>query len=988
LLAYVFGKTKKEKKILIYFFNNINNNNLKKEEIFFFLFLMTAKSSTRTTGVPAAGFLYPDNYDGEATYHIILNLWWGNNANKWTLFENGIEISTIAVVENSPNPQTGRIPITNRPNGSYVYTGVISNSFGSTACQPLTVTVRRGQPASTLPGAPTNLTAAAKSSNQIDVTWSPVTGATSYNALINKNLVHNVTSPYSITGLSPSTTVTVALQSVNALGTSAFTSEIKATTLPASSNLPLPPAGLIVTATSETTAIIAWNAAAAATEYDLLIDDTFYNASRSPFLASGLRPGKTYTIKVRSENAAGPSEYSEPVTLTMAGSETSPGVPANVQASPVSQTQINVTWSNNNNNESSTDSVSGIAYDIVIDENMDTGIVYGVNSPFASSGLQVGSTHSYRVRARSLQNITLAPSAWSALVSATTFTVVTIPSTPTNLTATALSTSSIRVSWSPVNNAVSYSLQIDGKLISPNVTTTSYTVNSLAADSTHTFAVAATNGAGTSPFTNTISLTTPKATLPAIPTGLALTVNSSAQITVVWLGAANATTYDLEKNGTILISSRTPFVDIGLKGQTTYTYRVRGTNAYGSSEWSTAVSGTTPAAAVNPPLSVGEVANPSGRYYLGYFPSWSAPYYTTVNSDGTPMSDNQVYAVSSLAQLPGVYTHINLSFGLPSFAWGGLQSNSWAGTGIEFSMKPTDVLRSIRILHTLKKKVYLSIGGASYGNWDALAGEASLAQPGPISSALTRFINDMELDGLDVDCEAGQSASASTVNFYVNCITVMKAAVDASNGLKGAKELSIAAWSTGSDYIAGMNNQPGWPGVASYWGGAAGRERLTFQKVITAAGPYLNKTVGSLFSHVNVMSYDAQTLHYDPTVAYNQYRTLVPSTTAVLSGVETPPEGWPGGVCVIENSHASTSIAGTTIAQNQYGTTLNAPYSFARTVGNVLNSTVNPHDGAFIWSTDLINSVPVGSNQSLNAKSAAQKAASLFGYVPKPPTSI
>jgi len=376
-------------------------------------------------------------------------------------------------------------------------------------------------------------------------------------------------------------------------------------------------------------------------------------------------------------------------------------------------------------------------------------------------------------------------------------------------------------------------------------------------------------------------------------------------------------------------------------------------------------------------LTLGEVANPDGRYMTGYYPSWSDNWFTILNNDGSKKSDNDIYTASNFAKLPGVYTHVKMAFAQPNFAWAGLAANTWSGTGLNFNANPTDIKEVIRVMHQLKKKVILTLGGATYPNWSQLPLEAG--QNGPTKSALTQFLIDMGVDGLDVDYEL-QSASMDdkAIGDYARTIQAMREAVSAAGP---DKLLTLAAWSTGADYTATTGAGPN--GI-SFWGDQAGRERLTFAKVV-ANGPFAGRTIVSLFDVVDLMTYDAQTLHFDPVTTYDEYRALVPASTPVSIGLEISPEGWSGGLLVINNSDAS--VPGTYIALDQYGRSNRGAYSVERFLNYVKNNTAsaNPHDGGMLWHVLNMTVQQAGSAQTANAATVATKAAAIFGYVPTAP---
>ncbi len=258
------------------------------------------------------------------------------------------------------------------------------------------------------------------------------------------------------------------------------------------------------------------------------------------------------------------------------------------------------------------------------------------------------------------------------------------------------------------------------------------------------------------------------------------------------------------------------------------------------------------------------------------------------------MTDAQLLAASKLAQVSQTpYTDVCLAFAQPNFSWSGLAANSWSGTGLSFSATPQDIVHAIARVQSAGKKVILSVGGATYGNWSALAAEAGKAMgvsTSPTKTALAQILVDLKLDGLDVDYEI-DGADAANVAQYANATQAMREAVDAATGMDGrSRLLALAAWSTGADYTAQTPN-PANPSQVSYWGGSAGRERRVLTSTV-ATGAHSGKTLASLLDVLSVMAYDAGCQHYDPVVAYDQYRALMPAKAVVCLGLEIPTESW------------------------------------------------------------------------------------------------
>ena len=350
------------------------------------------------------------------------------------------------------------------------------------------------------------------------------------------------------------------------------------------------------------------------------------------------------------------------------------------------------------------------------------------------------------------------------------------------------------------------------------------------------------------------------------------------------------------------------------------------------------------------------------------------------------MTDAQLLAASTLAKISTTpYTDIYLAFAQPNFSWSGISNNTWSGTGMSFSSAPQDVAQSIRLLHNAGKRVVLSVGGATYLNWSSLAADAGKAlgtTTAPTKTALAQFLVDMKIDGLDVDYEISGATSA-IITQYAEAIQTMREAVDAATATDGrARVLALAGWSTGADYTAQIPN-PANPSQISYWGGSAGRERMTFVMDVTT-GTYAGQTVGSLLNVLNVMSYDAGYQYYDPTVAFDQYRKLLPATVAVSGGLEIPPESWGGAVLVINNSDAES--LGTIVLEDQYQNPVNLPYSVQRLGTHILSNTVNanPNDGLMVWDMLLTSSSQVttasgGTATTATPTSIGTEFTTLFG---------
>ena len=189
---------------------------------------------------------------------------------------------------------------------------------------------------------------------------------------------------------------------------------------------------------------------------------------------------------------------------------TPPSTPANVSAIAVSGSQINVSWA------ASTDNVGVAGYQVFRNSVL---IKTTTALSYNDTGLAASSTYSYTVAAFDAAG-NYSPQ--SAPVSATTLTPdTTPPSTPASVSAIAVSSSQINVSWAASTDNVGvagYQVFRNSVLIK-TTTALSYNDTGLAASSTYSYTVAAFDAAGNySPQSAPVSATTltPDTTPPTV----------------------------------------------------------------------------------------------------------------------------------------------------------------------------------------------------------------------------------------------------------------------------------------------------------------------------------------------------------------------------------------------------------------------------------------------------------------------------------------
>jgi len=189
------------------------------------------------------------------------------------------------------------------------------------------------------------------------------------------------------------------------------------------------------------------------------------------------------------------------------------------------------------------------------------------------------------------------------------------PAAPTGLTAAAVSSTQINLSWQD-NSDNEDAFEIERKtgaagtwavVASNGPNAVNHQDMGLSPNTTYCYRVRAYNAAGNSAYSNETSATTPSG--PAAPSDLTVTGIASSQINLTWLDNSNYEDgYRIErKTGSTgswsEIALRGPdytwYQDTGLLRNTTYFYRVRAYNATGNSAYSNETSATTWAGGVN-----------------------------------------------------------------------------------------------------------------------------------------------------------------------------------------------------------------------------------------------------------------------------------------------------------------------------------------------------------------------------------------------------
>jgi hypothetical protein len=333
-------------------------------------------------------------------------------------------------------------------------------------------------------------------------------------------------------------------------------------------------------------------------------------ANATSYTNTSLTQGTEYYFRVRAVSGANYSGYSNEVnatTLTL-------NAPSSLTVTPMSATQVRVDWTDNSTDETN----------FYIERKTGAGGTYayvgnvGANiTTFTNTSLTQGTEYYYRVRAYNGGNY----SVYSNEANAATSTLA----APSNLNATATSSSQITLTWAD-NSSDETSFSIERKTgaagtyvyiggVGANITT--FTSTGLTQGTEYYYRVRTVSGSNYSEYSNEVSAT------PVIlaPSNLSVGEISTSQIALTWTDNSNEETgFSIERKtgdgGTYaqvgsVSANVTTFTNTGLTQGTEYYYRVRTVSGSNYSKYSNEVSATPsllpPSNLVATPLTPSEI---------------------------------------------------------------------------------------------------------------------------------------------------------------------------------------------------------------------------------------------------------------------------------------------------------------------------------------------------------------------------------------------
>jgi predicted outer membrane repeat protein len=339
-------------------------------------------------------------------------------------------------------------------------------------------------------------------------------------------------------------------------------------------SVPVAPTNLVATAISQTQINLSWT--------DNSTDETGFKIERDGKLINTtgvdvkeysdteVTCGRSYNYVVKATNANGDSTDITTATTLVCPP---PLPPSDLKASAASQTQINLSWTDNSNNETGfkieRDGKLINTTKVDIEEYSDTGLE-------SELGLECGTIYNYVVKATNANG-----DSKTITLNATTFVCP-----PSDLKASTVSQTQIDLLW--INNNTEetrFLIERNGNPITIEIDVEKYSDTEVTCGNSYNYAVKATNANGDSMDITTSATTLDCSLLP--PSDLTTSAVSQTQINLSWTdNSPNETGFKIERDDILIHTTGVDvknYIDTGLKCGTPYNYAVKATNANGDS---------------------------------------------------------------------------------------------------------------------------------------------------------------------------------------------------------------------------------------------------------------------------------------------------------------------------------------------------------------------------------------------------------------------
>jgi len=460
------------------------------------------------------------------------------DATSYTLFIDGVSAYTgTALTYNKTGLTAGT---------SHTYYVLATNAGGNSA-NSNTINV------STIPNAPVATSATGITSSSFIANWGTVTGATSYTLYVDETSVYTGTATSAnITALTAASSHSYYVIASNVGGDSANSNTINVTLNP---NAPSAPVASDATEITTTSFTANWETVTDADSYKLYVDGVnVYNGTDLTYTKTGLSAATSHTYYVKAINVGGNSSNSNTINVS-----TITNAPVATSATGVTASSFIANWG----------TVTGAtSYTLYVDG---TSVYTGTSTSCNVTYLEINTSYTYYV---------VASNAGGDSANSNTINALTAPDAPVISSETNITNSSFTAHWGAVTGATGYKLYVDGINVYTGAST-SCNVTGLAAGTSYTYYVTATNaGGGYSDDSDSVDVLL----VPEIPIANIASDLTKTSFTANWDSSTGADNYILYVDGVPAYNGPyTDFTKTGLTAGTSHTYYVKATNDGGTS---------------------------------------------------------------------------------------------------------------------------------------------------------------------------------------------------------------------------------------------------------------------------------------------------------------------------------------------------------------------------------------------------------------------
>ncbi len=549
----------------------------------------------------------PSNINISKTLTSIIITWNSvSEASEYEVEADGIIVSNLV---DTSYTQKGLIP-----NSQHSYKIRAKNTGGSSEWSP------QINAKADMMNIPSNI-AMVSSTNKITVTWSSTVDATGYDIEADGIIIDNSTNTsFTDDQLNPNTQHKYRVRARYGANLGDWSSLITTFTSP---DIPIN----INTIADGTSIRITWSSVSGATSYDIEVDGIVSNIIGTSYTHSGLEQNSTHKYRIKSKNSSGNSDWSNLITETVLsntsfsqdltdGLSTSAFTASN--QSSLASRAFNNTWNESNSGWVTTAGTYTNSW-LAVDFGAAKEVVHMLYQADAWNSDYRGGMKNFRVEysdnnsnwasgytGTALQNGNKQEYTWASIgshrywrlfvedcynssciaISEIEFNSKLSPglAIPTNITTSNITGTSIALSWSTVNEATAYDVEVDGIVIS-NITTPNYISSGLTSNTQHKFRIRSKNYSQISNW----SLPIVQNTLLTAPFNIS-NASTSTTITLSWSALPNISGYDVEVDGTVVDNgTNTVYKHSGLSPNTQHKYRVRTRLDSTISDWSSLI---------------------------------------------------------------------------------------------------------------------------------------------------------------------------------------------------------------------------------------------------------------------------------------------------------------------------------------------------------------------------------------------------------------